>query len=77
MAQRLRRRCSGRPRRPQRMPQRLHCDESTSEGPTRSVEEDHSDGPNTSVEEASVEDAIGEEASDGPLKAPLIRHVES
>ena len=38
-------------------------DESTSEGPTRSVEEDHSDGPNTSVEEASVEEAIGEEAS--------------
>ena len=60
------------------MAQRLHCDESTSEGPTRSVEESHSEGPNTSVEEASVEDAIGEEANQhGPLKAPLIRHVES
>ena len=77
MAQRLRRQWSGRPRRPQRMPQRLHCDESTSKGPTRSVEED-SEGPNTSVEEASVEDAIGEEANQhDPLKAPLIRHVES
>jgi len=54
----------------------LHCDESTSEGPTRSVEEDHSE--DHCVEEASVEDAIGEEARQhDPLKAPLIRHVES